>query len=400
MKMKAETKEAWKNWAYRNHFDYTSGFWKVVDLVAALLLGILVTSWWRKPPDMPTEIFLWAGGPILFLMVGVNYMQVKLSAKSRKEFNGLVKSVSQNQHDLTRLLNTMPPAYAMDVFTESYMDALRLRRSIPSDPPDTIFELKRHLSDLTKGVHICLDALARLYVQYEHKPLATACFAHWLQFWSMDDFKDDPEMMQRVLDHLDFVDNPDDPLYGLAGVLHVDPEMTAEVNQERKAEPQNDSNAKELFLPVPAHRPSDDGTSRKRFLPVGPLAFDEGAINYSNVKEQITESTMRQWNVSPEVVDKVLQYFHEEQAIGSIIGYRLVYKDLTSEKPEDGFPLGVLVIFTKTADSKDGDGVISSYFTLCRPLLELQKDLIFDLIIGRDKLMKIKAAEAKASREK
>jgi hypothetical protein len=40
----------------------------------------------------------------------------------------------------------------------------------------------------------------------------------------------------------------------------------------------------------------------------------------------------------------------------------------------------VVVIFTQNSDSKDGRAVVDSYLTLCRPLFEMQKDIVCDIV--------------------
>ncbi|RUT76992.1 hypothetical protein EHM94_18370 [Marinobacter sp. NP-6] len=375
-------------------FDYSSPFWKLVELLSTLGLGVWITLWWRLPTEFPQELYFSVLSVILIIVGGLNYFQHKLSTKTQVYLNSLVKSVSKNQNDLTDLLNNMPPVQAMHTFTNSYVSTVEYWRAINIEGlPTTESGFSKRIKDLSDGVLMCLDGLARLYIQYEHKPLSTACYAHWLQFWSMADLDADSDLKKLASEKLRFVDNPEDPFYDLEGVLHINPSMTVVANQKIMDHPEHDDSAVECFLPVPRKRDCDKKLNQTRFLPVAPLAFDEGTVIYSNVDTQITSETLKNRNVNQQVLTDALKYFHDEQKIGSIVGYRLLY----TAQARESLPLGVIAIFTRNTHSKDGDAVVESYLTVCRPLLEMQADFVCDIILARDALIQLKQSSDESS---
>lgn len=368
-------------------FDYTSPPLKIVELVLTLFLGVVITYWWRLPPEIPISLYLSVLIITLLLVSGINYFQHVIGSEKQDTLNGLIKSVSRNQDDLTKLLATMPPPHAMETFILSYSETLDLKRNLGSYIPEDAEGLEQRLKYLKTGVLMCLHGLARLYVQYEHKPRSTTCYAHWLEYRGMADLDADDGLKQAVRDKIQFVENKDDPLYGLAGVLHVNPEMTVQVGRTQ-AEPKADENVTEMYLPFPEVRKSDAASTKTRFLPVAPLAFHLGQVDYNNVSQQITKDSLRnEWNISSEVMDEVLEFFGTRGSVGSVVGYKL---SLNIEG--DTEHLGVLVVFSKSEDSKDGKAAIDAYLNLCRPLIELKKEFISDMVLVRAALSELKAA--------
>lgn len=73
----------------------------------------------------------------------------------------------------------------------------------------------------------------------------------------------------------------------------------------------------------------------------------------------------------------------EHGRIGSAAAYRLLWEVQSSEgEPLDAsqFPkLGVLTIFTESPADMDGS-VVSAYWDLVRPILELQKEMLLTIV--------------------
>lgn len=309
-------------------------------------------------------------------------------ANKQLELNALAKELNQSQQDLSQLLKTMPPPHALSSFTESFNFVLQLWRSRAPEPK-TVAEAKATLQQYEEWVRICLNAIARLFLQYEHKPITSKCSAHFAQYFPMEDLNADPDLLRRALEGLRFVDYPKKPMNGLDGVLCINPAFSAFSEPKNQTSRNPDPQLKEeFFLPIP----EDDGDvgGRSRFLPIAPQALKHGLVSIPDVAEGITKEAAENWNVTTNVMEDVLAYFRggEHGRMGSVVGYRLIWDDSDPEAPdpaEVGIKLGVLTLFTETRNSKDG-AVLTSFFDLVRPIVEMTKTFVVGTMEIRAKL--------------
>lgn len=371
-------------------FNYAAPHWKIVEAAGALIFGLLVTYGLRSP-DFFSTWYSWAlivGTAVSF--GGLKLMQHDLDGRKQKQLNELVANVSKSQDKLTHLLNTMPPSDALRTFSHSYITGLMSLRGVRGDRLDVDDEdvdgLNKLIERLRDTVRVCLNGASRLYLQYEHKPLTTAVYGHWLQFYSIADLKDDPELEKRVRKLIAYTDRVDDPLYKLEGVLHLDPDLTVAVKAGKDDASLRDESVQELFLPIPKIDPLNPGDAQSRAIEIAPKAFLCGHRMFSSVREQLTPEYMKSWNVNQHVVQKVQDYFHKDQRIGSAIAIRVSYDNDVKQSEGSGLPLGVTVIYTQDDHTKDGRGAILAYMNICRPIFEVQTEAIFDMVLLKDEM--------------
>ncbi|OUS44661.1 hypothetical protein BE221DRAFT_148606 [Ostreococcus tauri] len=389
-------KEYWK--------DYSEPHWKIVEAGLALGFGTLLAIGLRSPDFFST----WDGW-VLTIGVAVTYgglklMQHDLDGRKQAKLNDLVGSVSDSQGKLTHLLNTMPPADALRTFSHSYMAGLISLRGIRGKlcevDDENVAELEKLIKKLRDTVRVCLNGASRLYLQYEHKPLTTEVYGHWLQFYSMNDLNRDPTFKEYVRERLDYTDRDDDPFYMLEGVLHVDPEMTVAVKAGQDDASLRDENAEEVFLPIPKIDPENPGDAQERAIEIAPKAFLCGHRIFPSVRNQLTLEQMKLWKVGQQVVKKAEDYFHRDQKIGSAIAVRVTYDYDKTKSQGSGLPLGVTVIYTQDDYTKDGKGAILAYMNICRPIFEVQTEAIFDMVLLRDEIIQLrKSAESDSAQE-
>lgn len=365
--------------------DYSKPPAKIIEALLALGVGLAITFGWRGGVEAYPIAFPAGSFFLLVIFALIKYMQHESESKAQNKLNSLIGEVNVRQKELTNLLNTMPPAQAMTNFKNSYLRAkIFYRSTILRERPDNIPDLEKREESLREGIRMCMNALARLYVQYEHKPLTDACFAHWVRFYSIEDLESAPELLSRAQKRNPYTDFPDDPLRDLEGVLHVDPDMAIKVSRDGDDAATRDENVEEIFLPFPTNKGGFEGTRESRCIPIAPRAFEIGVLSYPDVRTSITRQSAKDWSVNQQVVTKVIDYFHNQQNIGSALGYRLSYQISDTQR----MPLGVVIIFTRNSHSKDGDAVTRAYLDICSPFLEMQTDFAFDMVMVQDKLRK------------
>lgn len=389
-------KEYWGN--------YSAPHWKIVEAGGALGFGTLLAYGLRSPDFFST----WDGWVLIIgaavFYGGLKLMQHDLDGRKQEKLNNLVGDVSDSQDKLTHLLNTMPPSDALRTFSHSYMAGLISLRGVRGElcevDDEDVDELEKLIKKLRDTVRVCLNGASRLYLQYEHKPLTTEVYGHWLQFYSMDDLNRDPTFKEYVRERLDYTDRDDDRFYMLEGVLHVDPEMTVAVKAGQDDARLQDENAEEVFLPVPKINPENPGDAQERAIEIAPKAFLCGHRIFSSVRKQLTPEQMKRWKVSQQVIQKAEDYFHKDQKIGSAIAVRVSYDNDKTQSEGSGLPLGVTVIYTRDDYTKDGKGAILAYMNICRPIFEVQTEAIFDMVLLRDEIIQLReSAESDSAQE-
>lgn len=370
--------------------NYSAPHWKIVEAGGALGFGALLAYGLRSPDFFST----WDGWMLIvgaaICYGGLKLMQHDLDGRKQKQLNELVANVSESQDKLTHLLNTMPPSDALRTFSHSYITGLMSLRGVRGDRLDVddedVDELGKLVKRLRDTIRVCLNGASRLYLQYEHKPLTTAVYGHWLQFYSMADLKDDPELLERVRRLIDYTDREDDPFYMLEGVLHVDPDLTVAVKAGKDDANLRDESVQEVFLPIPKIDPENPGDAQSRAIEIAPKAFLCGHRIFSSIRDQLTPAHMEGWNVNQNVIRKVQDYFHKDQRIGSAIAIRVSYDNDVKQSEGSGLPLGVTVIYTRDDYTKDGKGAILAYMNICRPIFEVQTEAIFDMVLLKDEM--------------
>lgn len=392
-----------RGWLFNGEpcFDYSRNHWVgaiylsglAVTLIVALILGSeeRQESWY-----WPTIGFL-----LILVSMGLQILRERAltertqkaereSAQIQAEYAKKQEELNKRQQDLIEYLHTMPPPYAMDSLTESYDTVMKLWRAELREPSAIPKDPKYLLSEYQKAVRICLNAMARLYLQYEQKPLNCRCTAHFAEYIPIEEIRKKPKLESRVSKGLRFVERRNDPLYGLIGVLWVRPDMSAisEPGNEDSWDP--DPHLKrDLYLPIP-DGPFYDDAKRTRFLPIAPQAFELGMVAAPNIETGIKWDAL---NISPSVKDEAWEYLSgdEDGQLGSVVGYSLLWRALSpaAEKDsDDGYGdirLGVLTLFTDTPNSKD-ENKLDTFFKVLRPLLELQKEFIVAMMAMRDQI--------------
>lgn len=309
--------------------------------------------------------------------------------KAEEESKRAQEDLASKQQDLISLLKTMPPAHALSTFTESYKATLFQWRFRPvTDSSSSTAEKEKAIEFIQRNIRFSLNAAAQLFLHYEHKPLNTKCSAHLTEYITVNDITDSPQLMARVKAGIRFIDDDRDPLRGLKGVLHVDPAMSAfakpgmEQSDAREPDPKL---KEEIFLPVADCDDEDPDSTRSRAIPIAPRAFRFGQVIYKDVEYQITHEASKNWNVTQNVIDKVLEYVAgtEHGRIGSAAAYRLLWEYQSREGERVDLSqfaeLGVLTIFTETPANMSED-VVSAYWDLVRPIIELQKEQLLAIM--------------------
>jgi len=122
------------------------------------------------------------------------------------------------------------------------------------------------------------------------------------------------------------VDNPDNPLLDIDGVLHVDPAFTVVVDNKPGNASKVDSGVEEMYLPMNSDRSNDTGNGR--CFPVAPMALkNEDMVWIPNAEKHITHEYLRSWDVNMQVLNGLYDYFRTKQPVGSVIANPLVYGD-------------------------------------------------------------------------
>jgi Skp family chaperone for outer membrane proteins len=326
----------------------------------------------------------------------LNNLTWALSA-SQTELNERQGELTKSQKELTAIIKTMPPAHALSTFTESYRHTLFQWRFRPKVNSDSSREEKDiAIRFLEKNIRFSLNAVAQLFLHYEHKPLDTKCSAHLTEYIPISDVVGDPQrekegdkaLERRIRAGIRFIDDKRYPFQGLKGVLHINPALSSyaepKIKEGNIGAPDPKLTA-EMFLPVPDCDDEKDDSPRSRALPIAPRAFRFGQVVYEDVQSQISKDASHNWNVTQNVVQEVLNYVDgaENGKIGSAAGYRLLW-EVQSDEGERADPsnwprIGVLTIFTESRAKMDESGV-SAYFDLVRPILELQKEMLLTIV--------------------
>lgn len=384
--------------ANRQHtLDYSGeGAVFAVAILGTLSTIAMANAIGRYGFELQTEIALQAWGVVLGLIVASIGFQVlreqalqQRMEQAERESKQAQDDLAEKQKDLIKLLKTMPPAHALSTFTESYRSTLFQWRYRPTPDQDSSREDKDlAIAFLEKNIRASLNAIAQLFLHYEHKPLDTKCSAHLAEYIDISDIEEDKALEARVIEGIRFVDDLRDPFRGLHGVLHVNPKLSSFAEPQLSAIRAGDPDPKlteEMFLPVPDCDDEPEDSTRSRALPIGPRAFRFGAAVYEDVNNQITREASKNWNTTQKVIQEVLEYVDgsEHGRIGSAAAYRLLWEVQSSEgEPLDAsqFPkLGVLTIFTESPADMDGS-VVSAYWDLVRPILELQKEMLLTIV--------------------
>lgn len=373
-------------------FIYVSGL--AVTLIVALILGSEERQQsWYWPSIAAMVVVVSMGLQILRERALSDRTQEaeRESARIQAEYADKQKELSERQQDLVKLLKTMPPSQSLDSLTESYETVLSVWRTFLKDPSIAAEDPKRVLGQCEQAIRICLNAIARLYLKYEYKPLDCRCTAHFAEFIPLEDIEASPALKSRVLACIRFVDYPDDPLHNLIGVLWVRPELSGFAEPGNEDSWDRDFNLKrDLCLPLPKG-PFFDRRGRTRSLPIAPQAFELGMVAIPDIGEEGIEPD--KLNVSPTVLDDVKEYLSgdEDGRLGSVIGYRLLWAGTSVEAAKDGddgygdIRLGVLTLFTDAPNSKDGS-TIDAFFKILRPLIELKKEFIVAMMGLREQV--------------
>lgn len=281
------------------------------------------------------------------------------------------QEIQKQQEGLISLLRTMPPAGALATFIDSYRLTRYTFRQLCADnqTPDT-----DRLNELETEIRVVLKTLSSFFARYQHKPIATTCSANLALFIPIADIQGYPEVKKRVLETLRYVEDKDDPLHALDGVLYVNPDLSSHSEVNAQLPDSRDPGCRPISLPIP----SNDTTNGRysKFIPVAPRAFKWGYYFVADVKTLCDEETVKTWNVRRDVANELVEYFgsRTEDRIGTILSERLVL-DFESEKKEDHIHIGVLNIHTAGPAGID-EAMVLTYIDQARPMFELLKDML------------------------
>jgi len=316
----------------------------------------------------------------------------KAEGKAQKAQRDLAKkqqSVKKQTESLASILKTMPPAQALSTFTESFNATLfnwRFRPQVRSNASPG--EKDDAIDFFQENIRYSLNAIAQLLIHYEHKPLDTECSAYLSEFISLNDIGKNKALEHRVRTKIKFVDDRSDPFRGLVGVLHVNPTMSA---RAKPGQPEESAGAAdplitdEFFLPVADCSDEDEKALSSRAIPIGPKAFQFGQTLYESVPSEITQNQAWRWNVTPKVTKEIIAYFEglEHGRAGSAVAQRLDWEVKSSDgnkaDPSKWPKMGVVTIMTELPTDLD-NAVVSSYWDLVQPIVELQKDMLLEIV--------------------
>lgn len=307
-------------------------------------------------------------------------------AQTQAELNKLQRTSNKRQKELEKVLKTMPPAHTLSNLVEKYRYIhfwLRNRQPVDSGAsPETIRAAR---DDLDEMFRLSLHSIANLYIDYDHLPVGTKCSANFATFIPMGELtlEKNKGLKDYVAERIRFVEHPNDPLFGLEGVLQFTPQLSAFAKDRmddghRYAQDPNFS--EEFFLPVPIEDDMENGHYKS--LPIAPLAYRVGLVNVPDIRSRLSRKALRSLNVNRRVIDEVTEFLRKDEygRLGSGLGIRLLLDDLIDDLGKDKDPanllvLGVITIVTESPANLEGRA-LQSYIDLIRPILELQKDLL------------------------
>jgi hypothetical protein len=334
---------------------------------------------------------------LVFVSIGLQVMREKALKRktdlAEEKYLDAQRSLIAKTNNLDRVLRTMPPPHALSTFTESYKATLfqwRFRKVADRNSPQA--KKDEAIAFYERTIRFSLNAVAQLFLHYEHKPLDTKCSAHLSRFVTMRDLRKNKALRDRVKREILFVDDRRRPLQGLKGILHIDPALSTyaapgmETQDKKEVGAEQDPKlTDDLFLPVPDCDDEDPNSPRSRAIPIAPRAFQFGQVIYDRVRDQITKDASENWNVTPKVIDEVLAYIEGQGQgdIGSAVAFRLLweYQGKEGESPDLSkfAKLGVLTIMTE-AQANMSEDVVDAYYDLIRPIVELQKELLLAIM--------------------
>lgn len=388
----------------RPAFDYsksaTTGFIAVFGTFTTISMAYGFSNIGIDSTEDSLRYWVFGVGSLVLISIGFQVLREqalarrtkKAEAKAQKAQRDLSKkqqAVKTQTENLTTLLKSMPPAQALSTFTESFHSILfnwRFRPRLASNA--TPLEKDLAIDFFQENIRYSLNAIAQLLIHYEHKPLDTECSAYLSEYVSLKDVENDSDFEERVKQKIRFVDDRNNPFRGLTGVLHVNPAMSARAKRgqpEESAGSPDPQITDEFFLPVADCTDEDEKALSSRAIPIGPRAFRFGQTLYESVPSEITQSEAWRWNVTPKVAKEIVDYFEglEHGRAGSAVAQRLDWQVQSDEgkkaDPSEWPRMGVVTILTELPTDLD-NSVISAYWDLVQPIVELQKDMLLEIV--------------------
>jgi hypothetical protein len=246
--------------------------------------------------------------------------------------------VRRKERELFTTIRTMPSRDTLLVCYASYHNfaAYCCNDGAEGSPAQEIEDIEK---TIRLGLHAVL-LLARQFQVEEHGRFAAniMLFRHWDEVMAADG----PRFRELLKPHVDAEEIPQ----GLAGVLHLNPKLSASDDDTDNFN--SDPLIEEMALPVPA-RPLSQTNGKKRYLPGAPTAFLEREGNYITSDTRAILQAYRatgEYNITEDVFVRGHLYFTEHpagQRVRSFASIAIPYFVCTEAGPREA-RLGVLNI--------------------------------------------------------
>lgn len=361
-------------------FDYSAAwvtwFIAILNIMFALLVGRGVNT------DTQPSLYYWSfvcGLAVLsFLLYLLQGKQLRIADIENKQIQFAIR---QQQKELTRSLQDMPPANAYRTYIMTYLyvlDSLRLAQESKNEDPAAL--VKRY----ERMIRGCLTGVARLFADFKHRGVSLSASANFAYLVHHKDWERDQTLRDRVEEKIRFVSEKHAPLRGLHGALHIDPELSAYTSPHEEEgddhEPNHKLLDKEMYLPIIETTHYNDSEVRARTIPIAPQAFYLGKFFVSRISELCSEEYLQTLDILPSLSKEICEHFSQEAQndMGSVLSLRLVWNTRAKSK-EKRVTLGVLTIYTES-DSQFDRHMVESYIDMIQPLLELQMEILVELV--------------------
>lgn len=361
-------------------FDYSAAWvtWllAILNITFALLVGRGFST------NTQTSLYYWSIAcglaALSFLLYLLQGKQLRIVDTENKQIQSAIR---QQQKELTRSLQDMPPANAYRTYIMTYLDVLDSLRFVQEEKSKDPAALVKSYERMIRG---CLTGVARLFADFKHRGVSLSASANFAYFIHHKDWERDHTLRARIEEKIRFVSEKHAPLRGLQGVLHIDPKLSAYTSPHTEEgddhEPNHKLSDKEMYLPVIETTHYSDNEVRTRTIPIAPQAFYLGKFFVSRISELCSKDYLQTLNILPSLSEEIRKHFSQEAQndMGSVLSLRLVW-NTRAENEEKRISLGVLTIYTESDSQFDGH-MVESYIDMIQPLLELQKEILVELL--------------------
>lgn len=341
--------------------SFTLGGWAAVIALLGLIITLLtrhaIAEFEQGNFALPTKYALLC--ICLVLMIGLREYYLKEMAKESEE------RYDQKFEELVDILEHYPPISAFRAFSTAYKTEVRTYRLQNGVKSATNRE------DTEKRIRYCLEALLQLFREYKYRDDTAIYSANIMTFISRRTYEAKPELKIKISKEIRFIDDRNNPLKDLSGVLWLEKSLSATTKPGEEL--QIDKELNEIILPV-ADGTKEPKGPRSRFIPVAPLAMKENIMYVDDTQRLTKKEKTDEWEVLPTLKDELVDYFSNESSkrIGSILSIRLDYPVSAKEDT----PMGVLNIHSNLPNTRLDRGHVESFISISRPMLERIKELI------------------------